>query len=281
MKFSIIIHLIIFFLIIIGCNNELEYQPKIIFEKPSILDEIVNSLELQKYVEASNAKLLFSNSESDKYYILFYNSTFYDSSVFAKESYLKSIKGQKLLARYDSARVSLKHQKQHFDFPIEFTGDYDIQQKSFFYNIDSQAFTTIDLEYQILKEDTSYYLSEEQAQSILEEGLEYQKSQARIFKDMYLPDKFIEDVYYSHKHPRIKQNNSQVIETLDFSKIIVSRLYKIPVEENALSAFDEGLTKMEMSFNYTGNIIDDYAEVTNLEIKVRDYKNNIVFSKRY
>jgi len=264
-----------------GCKLELEYQPSIIYKKPSTLDKIFHSLDSNKSIEISDVKLLFSNAESDKFYILFFNSTFYDSSASTKKSYLKSTNGKKLLAKYDSARVRLRNQKQYCEFPIEFTGDYNVEEKSFFYNINSQAFTTIDLDYQVLKEDTSYYLSEEQAQSILEEGLEYQKSQARIFKDMYLPSKFIEDVYYSHKHPIVEKNSGKGLQMLDFSKIIVSRLYRIPIEENEISGLKEGTVKMEIRFNYTGNIINNYVEIANLEIKILDYTNKVVFYKRY
>jgi hypothetical protein len=281
MRHIITIYLIIIISIFSGCKSESDYESIVIFEKPSILDEIVHSLDLNESIKAANAKLLFSNAESDKFFILFFNSTFYDSSATAKKSYLKSTNGKKLLAKYDSARLRLRNQKQYFEFPIEFTDDYNVEQKSFFYNINSQAFTTIDLDYQVLKEDTSYYLSEEQARSILEEGLEYQKSQARIFREMYLPSKFYEDVYYSHKHPTIEKNSGKSIKMLDFSKIIVSRLYRIPIEESTISTLKEGIVKMKMSFDYTGNIINNYAEIANLEIRILDYKNKVVFTKRY
>ena len=281
MSFSQTTYVILIFLILSGCKLELENKPNVIYKKPSILDEIFHSLDSNKYIEVSDAKILFSDAKSDKFYTLFFNSTYYDSSASTKESYLKSANGMKLLAKYDSARVRLRNQKQYCEFPIEFTGDYNVEQKSFFYNINSQAFTTIDLDYQVLKGDTSYYLSEEQAQSILEEGIEYQKSQARIFRDMYLPSKFFEDVYYSHKHPTVEKNSGKSIKMLDFSKIIVSRLYKISMEESAISAIKEGVVKMGMSFNYTGNIINNYVEIADLEIKILDYKNKVVFSKRY
>jgi hypothetical protein len=194
---------------------------------------------------------------------------------------LQSTSGKKLLAKYDSARVRLKNQKQYLEFPIEFADEDNSEQKSFFYNIDSQAFTTIDLKYHILKGDTSFYLNEEQAQSILEEGLEYQKSRARIFKDMFLPYEFVDDVYYSHKHPRIKKNDDQGIEMLDFSKIIVSRQYKISVKEAKISSINQGIVKMRMIFNYTGDIVNDYVEIKNLEIRIIDENNEFISSKKY
>jgi hypothetical protein len=280
MKNIVINQLMIIILLLFSCKNELE-EPHHIFIKQSKLDKILISLDKNECIKASDAKLLFSDLESDKNYVLFYNSPYYDSSALRKKILMESPLGKKLLAKYDSAKTRLINQKQYFEFPIEFTDSYDVEQKSFFYTIGSQAYTTIDLEYQILKKDTFYYLNEEQAQTIIEEGIEFQKSQARIFKDRYLPRKFIEDVYYSHKHPTLEQFDNGENKKLDFSKILVSRLYKIPVEQSVISDIKNGEIRMAVGFNYTGNIVNDYAEVRNLQIMVFDYKNNIVFSKEY
>jgi hypothetical protein len=263
-----------------SCKNGLE-EPHHIFNNQSKLDKILISLDKNECITASDAKLLFSNSESDKIYVIFYNSPYYDSSALRKKILMESPLGKKLLAKYDSVKTRLINQKQYLEFPIEFTGNYDFEQKSFFYTIDSQAYTTIDLEYQISRSDTFYYLNEEQAQTIIEEGIEFQKSQARIFKDRYLPQKFIEDVYYSHKHPILEQFDNGEKKKLDFSKILVSRLYKIPVEESLILDITKGEVKMAIYFNYTGNIFENYAEIRNLQIRIFNYKNKIVFSKNY
>jgi hypothetical protein len=279
-----LLRLFLLIIILLGfscCKTEQEDQSIDVINKQSVLDGILYSLEKKECIEASDAKLLFSDSELDKFFVLFYSTPYYDSSALRKKSYLESPKGKKLLAKYDSVRTRLQNQNQYLEFPIEFTGDYDFEQKSFFYTIDNQAYTTIDLEYQVSKRDTFYYLTEEQAQSIIEEGLEFQKSQARIFKDRYLPQKFIEDILYSHKHPRIEKNDDEKTIVTDFSKIIVSRLYKIPVKEAIAKDMEGGQVKIAMSFKYTGNIVNNYTEIKNLAIKVFYHRNKIAFSKHY
>jgi hypothetical protein len=265
----------------IGCKNEFNNQNESIYWGQTNIDEILQSIDTSQYIDAKDAKMLFSDSETDMLYLLFFNSSYFDSSDLIKKTYLQTSAGQKLLVKYDSARVRLIEQKQYFEFPIEFTRDYDIEQKSYFYLINSQAYTTIDLQYQIIQKDTIYYLNEEQSRSIIEEGMAYQKSQSRIFKDRCLPEEFVKDIHYNHKHPTLENKFNQEKNLIDYSKILVSRLYKMPVEETFISDLNEGEIKMTMSFNYTGNIIDDYAEIRNLEIKVLDQRNEIIFSKRY
>ena len=182
LKIYISAQLIILILLILGCNSKPVAELNITFNGQSFLDKIDHYLNLNRNIQANDARLLFSNSKSYEYGFvektLVFN--FFDTSSIVKENFLKTSNGQKLLAKLDSIRIKLKSKKQNFEFPIKFNGPYNVEHKSFYYCIDSQAFTTIDLEYQILNKDTSYYLSEKQAQSILEEGLEYQKSKARM-----------------------------------------------------------------------------------------------------